>query len=308
MIANLAGIGHHASDKCCGFGWRNRSGQGPSKQGDQDMSKARKTTKQRAKPKITIDCQLKPMDEFIPGLAGLLLSLVDEDLRNERRAAEAADQAGKPNSCYNQAMSPAICHQPKPTPGCRLPRKPTHCPKPSDRGETLADLIHEYKSQIADRQEEDRAQYRKPSNLTDAIKLAAGVVRKVPDHQRRVGRKVLTQACNRLLRHQDEIETCKSFDDLLDLIEQHTADIHRFGTLAVYDTACRLGVYLGLKPKVVYLHAGTAKGAQALGLDTSRGHLEMSELPKPFRLLEPWECEDSLCIYKARLARLKRKS
>jgi hypothetical protein len=22
MIANLAGIGHHASDKCCGFGWR----------------------------------------------------------------------------------------------------------------------------------------------------------------------------------------------------------------------------------------------------------------------------------------------
>lgn len=33
MIPYLEGIGHHASDKCCGFGWRNRSGQGPSKQG-----------------------------------------------------------------------------------------------------------------------------------------------------------------------------------------------------------------------------------------------------------------------------------
>ena len=245
------------------------------------------------------------MDEFIPGLAGLLLSLVDEDLRN-KTGSRSGRPSWKTQLMLQSGHEPS--HQPEPTPGCRLPRKPTHCPKPSDRGETLADLIHEYKSQIADRQEEDRAQYRKPSNLTDAIKLAAGVVRKVPDHQRRVGRKVLTQACNRLLRHQEEIETCKSFDELLDLIEQHTADIHRFGTLAVYDTACRLGIYLGLKPKVVYLHAGTAKGAQALGLDTSRGHLEMSELPKPFRLLEPWECENFLCIYKARLARLKRKS
>lgn len=177
----------------------------------------------------------------------------------------------------------------------------------SGKGETLAELIHEYKSQVADRQEEDRAQYQDSSNLIDAIKLSAGVVGKVPDHQRRVGRNVLRQACNRLLRHQDEIQECKSFDDLLDLIEQHTGDIHRFGTLAVYDTACRLGVYLGLKPKVVYLHAGTAEGAQALGLDTSRGYLEMAELPKPFRLLEPWECEDFLCIYKAWLVRLKRK-
>jgi hypothetical protein len=56
-----------------------------------------------------------------------------------------------------------------------------------------------------------------------------------------------------------------------------------------------------LNPEVVYLHAGTAKGAQALGLDTGRGYLEMDELPRPFRLLEPWECEDFLCIYKTRL-------
>ena len=29
MIPHLPGIGHHAFDKCCGFGWRNGSGQAP---------------------------------------------------------------------------------------------------------------------------------------------------------------------------------------------------------------------------------------------------------------------------------------
>ena len=91
-------------------------------------------------------------------------------------------------------------------------------------------------------------------------------------------------------------------------IERYTSDIYRFGKLAVYDTACRLGVYLELEPEVVYLHAGTIKGARALGLDTSRSYLEMDELPRPLRLLEPWECEDFLCIYKVELAKLKRKS
>ncbi len=74
--------------------------------------------------------------------------------------------------------------------------------------------------------------------------------------------------------------------------------VHRFGKLAIYDTVIRLGVYL---------HAGTNEGARALGLDTRRGILEPKELPTPFRSLEPWECEDFLCIYKDELAKLKRK-
>ena len=36
---------------------------------------------------------------------------------------------------------------------------------------------------------------------------------------------------------------------------------------------------------------------RALGLDTRRAYLGMVELADPFRLLEPWECEDFLCIY-----------
>jgi hypothetical protein len=198
-------------------------------------------------------------------------------------------------------------HRPKPSASCR-PRKSGPCGKPKGKGKTLADLIHEYKREYGEPHRADREGGRDFDNLTEAIKHATGSVGKVPDHQRRVGRKILTKACNRLLRLKDEINACESFADLIDLIEEHTSDIYRFGTLAVYDTACRLGVYLGLEPEVVYLHAGTAKGAKALGLDTSRGYLEIGELPKPLGMLEPWECEDFMCIYKVELAKLKGKS
>ena len=73
MIANLAGIGHHAFDKCCGFGWRKRSGQGPSKQEDQDMSKARKTKKERKnrrrKGRSSEDGLLRPESNHWQGCA-----------------------------------------------------------------------------------------------------------------------------------------------------------------------------------------------------------------------------------------------
>ena len=185
---------------------------------------------------------------------------------------------------------------------CRSPRGRGSCPKPNGGANTLTELVQEYK------REKCKDHYSNISSLTEAIKHATGLVGKVPPHQRRVGRAVLRKAYNRLLRHKDKIEACVSFDDLLNLIESLTADIQRFGKLAVYDTAKRLGIYLKLKPEYVYLHTGTAKGAKALGLDTSWGYLEMDELPKPLRLLNPGQCEDFLCIYKADLAKLKRKT
>jgi hypothetical protein len=81
-------------------------------------------------------------------------------------------------------------------------------------------------------------------------------------------------------------------DLLAGFIEHATADIERFGELAVYDTSLRLGAWLKKSPTLVYLHAGTRKGARALGLDVKRGYLEMKELPKPIRMLKPCEVED----------------
>jgi hypothetical protein len=71
--------------------------------------------------------------------------------------------------------------------------------------------------------------------------------------------------------------------------------------LAVYDTATRVGAFLRLQPKRVYLHAGTRQGARALGF-RKRESLSARELPKALRRLSPDEIEDCLCIYKSQVA------
>jgi hypothetical protein len=146
---------------------------------------------------------------------------------------------------------------------------------------------------------------RDSKSLAKAIEIATGSSGTVPDHQRRVGRKILKKACSALLADEHQIKACTSFDALFHLVERTTADIHRFGELAVYDTSLRLGVWLNKWPKKVYLHAGTRKGAKALGMDVSRGFVEMKELPKAVQVLKPWEAEDFLCIYEDDFRRLK---
>ena len=104
-----------------------------------------------------------------------------------------------------------------------------------------------------------------------------------------------------LAEHQPAIAACKNFDDdLFPLIDRLARDVRGIGTLAVYDTAHRLGLFLGLEPTRVHLHAGTRAGAMKLGLDVSRGWLSMGDLPIELRHLTPAEVEDVLCIYKDR--------
>lgn len=52
-------------------------------------------------------------------------------------------------------------------------------------------------------------------------------------------------------------------------------------------------------PERVYLHAGTKEGAKALSLHPKGKALAMDALPEAFRVLEPWEAEDVLCLFKA---------
>ena len=70
----------------------------------------------------------------------------------------------------------------------------------------------------------------------------------------------------------------------------------------MYDTSLRLGAYLDLWPEVVYVHAGTKKGCRALSVGTGDGTVELESLPEPLRVLEPYQAEDFLCIFKAQLA------
>jgi hypothetical protein len=137
----------------------------------------------------------------------------------------------------------------------------------------------------------------------DAIRFAChGKEGRIHGHQHLVGKEKVEQARKVLQRHADEIMACKSFDDLLTLVEDRTSSIDRFGILAVYDTSLRLGAHLHLWPEVVYLHAGTKKGCKALGVETKGGTVEMERLPKPVRELEPYQAEDFMCIFKDEFA------
>lgn len=74
------------------------------------------------------------------------------------------------------------------------------------------------------------------------------------------------------------------------------------GPVALYDTAFRLGGYLGYLPSRVYLHGGTCEGAKALAPLGKVNHraesIGMDDLPPTFRKLQAYEVEDCLCIYK----------
>lgn len=73
--------------------------------------------------------------------------------------------------------------------------------------------------------------------------------------------------------------------------------------MTVSDTAQRTGAFFAISPRRVYLHAGVLSGARKLGFDVRRGVVDRASLPWEFRLLEPDEIEDCLCIYKDRLTR-----
>ena len=165
----------------------------------------------------------------------------------------------------------------------------------------LSKLVEIYRRKNAPRHKNELDHFRGFPTLRDTVEaatMAVGPDGKMLRHQRRVGKDVLAQAKDVLLQRLTEIEKCCNFAQLIDLVKQSTEAIDRFGSLAVYDTALRIGAKLNRLPEVVYLHAGTRTGAKALDLDTSQPFLRIAELPEPLRQLEPHEIEDFLCIYK----------
>ncbi len=135
--------------------------------------------------------------------------------------------------------------------------------------------------------------------LRSAVRRAGLAMR--PDgkrygHQRRLSRRVLSKMRARLLAV--NFESCRSFHELYERVEEAIGSIHGVGDLAVYDTALRIGARLRLKPDRVYLHRGTRQGARALGLNWQAPFLDRRELPAELRKVPAWEVEDILCIFK----------
>jgi len=115
-------------------------------------------------------------------------------------------------------------------------------------------------------------------------------------HQRRIPEQLL-RAAHRKLSNVD-LKSCKSFDEIHRAIENTAGRIKGIGDLAVFDFACRIGIWMKKMPKRVYLHAGTRAGARALGLGRGRKTIEVKELPPEFRGLSGRHAEDCLCCHK----------
>ena len=121
-------------------------------------------------------------------------------------------------------------------------------------------------------------------------------------HHRRISRDVLRKFGARLSREDRALRDVPSFDELHGVVRRVGDLTHGIGELAVYDTALRIGAWLGVRPERVYLHRGTREGAEAVRVDHRRSTVAVSDLPSSFARLAPHEIEDCLCIFKGLLS------
>ena len=181
-------------------------------------------------------------------------------------------------------------------------RKGSICSPPESQPlTTYAAIVRAYQKYNQADAEEFLKYYAELPSYSEALKqsaLARSPHGKRNRHLRRIPESSLKRSYKRLQKC--NLEACQSFDELLEIVNREIRGIYKIGELTVYDTAQLIGAYLGLQPEVVYLHAGTKKGAAALGI-RRRESIEPSELPPPFHKLTPAGIEDCLCIYKKAL-------
>jgi hypothetical protein len=171
------------------------------------------------------------------------------------------------------------------------------------------EIIRDYNLNHRPGNKDQLAWFRGQPSLEDALLKAA----KAEDergkryrHQNNVWRTAIPEAQHRLLHAADQLQECKSFHELwlllymlLKPVDGSTNPVKGLGHLYIYDTALRLGSYLGFAPEKIYLHAGTLEGAKKFGfISGSKAWLELDDLPEDLQNLPANEVEDILCIYK----------
>lgn len=179
---------------------------------------------------------------------------------------------------------------------------------PLPRAATLRQIVDHYIGHYRPSARREQRRFRDQPSIVAAVDLAGrceDADGKRHSHQRRIPAASL-ERMRRVLSATD-LMRAKSFDDLHEAIRAASEGIHMIGPLTVYDVATRIGFYLRLQPRLVYLHAGVRPGAKALGLDHRRPTLARSELPTQLQRLTPAECEDVLCIYADKLRAANRR-
>ena len=172
----------------------------------------------------------------------------------------------------------------------------------SGRGVGLRSLVAQYVSEHRPRALQEKDFFQNMPSLEPAIHHAAFALddRAPPkrySHQCRIRLALMRKAHEVLLQSKEELHAMANFDDLHRLLGNAFSRISGLGALYTYDTALRLGFFLRLEPASVYLHAGTRRGARALGIRASHV-VRVRDLPQELRVLPPHEIENFLCIFK----------
>lgn len=138
-------------------------------------------------------------------------------------------------------------------------------------------------------------------DLLSAIRVAAlaenNHLKRHP-HQYRLQKVKMQAFLENLVENSNAIGKAQYFDDLYNIVDR--CKVKGVARLAVYDTANRIGRYLGLNPQFIYLHAGTRKGVEKLIGKVVDSKISKDQLPEPFKSsnLSAAELEDIMCIYK----------
>jgi hypothetical protein len=177
---------------------------------------------------------------------------------------------------------------------------------------SLESIVDDFNREFKDRVDEELDHYKGEKSFFDVIGQASWFEncdgRKHP-HQHRI-KTIAIRDLSVALSDFDEaaLQKLVSFDELHDFIKREAGCIPGIGELAVYDTATRIGSYLGLYPKYVYLHCGTREGAQnILGRRLTEPYLPKSDFPEELNDLSPDQIENLLCIFKRQLDKVDRK-
>lgn len=175
---------------------------------------------------------------------------------------------------------------------------------------TLATLIRDYQARYDDERARALLWWSSAPSPEEALVRAfydwevsgEQPLRRLNSHQFRLGYAQVGRALQAAQRHLPTLLGATDFDALMSafLTIWRAEEIFLDATLLTYDVAERFGRYRGLYPEHVYLHAGAAQGARALGISGNR--VPRNQFGSVLGTLEAAEIENFLCICKSDLS------
>lgn len=161
----------------------------------------------------------------------------------------------------------------------------------------LMSVVKNYVALNRPKSKTEFAYYSGQPSFEAAIRAAACASKsdgKPGKHQRKGSAESLKIAEEKLVAMAETLQSFKTFDALLEGVERAVLPIPGLNDVYAYDTATRIGAYLNIWPKHVYLYSSTRTGAKQLGIVTKKRLLLFNSLPAAFQELEPYEAEEAL--------------